>query len=429
MKNLKVVFALVFATIFMLTSCQKENLETVNTKTQQSNYLSGEELPTIESFTSAEVANIRQAQITSFTKEAKIGKMNFNETTAANSRSRTITDIKCGDVQDGTTRGETNTVDIYDGADKVYLLEMTESDKVTIDLSGLRGDLDLFLTTVLQDGFGRKVIGEFLGSSEKFDRDSESIELDLEKGAYFIIVETFDTASDFQLAITCENQNRPPVFCEDYQDLDDNYHEGISEQSNLWNIWGSTARDGLVLHETVTSANKVVKIDFRRFGYQDVVRDITGLPLTNGIYEMNFDLFTTSGVTEMLSEKTPNYGQEQGFKIRIDNGQLVVTHKRKETRARTRLQRNTWHNVNMFLDIKHNEIFVQTNGLMIIMNADARIDATRKGRKSIQGINFFGNEANSKFHVDNVCVTEYEPGYDIPTKITSDAGYEVIDLR
>ena len=60
----------------------------------------------------------------------------------------------------------------------------------------------------------------------------------------------------------------------------------------------------------------MVKIDNSRFGYQDIVRDIIGLPISSGWYTMKFDLYVANNsVAEFLTEKTGSYGAEQGFKF------------------------------------------------------------------------------------------------------------------
>lgn len=439
MRNLKVVFALVIAAIFMLTSCQKDQMKDVqasekSTITANGDYLSGEELPAIESYSKEEIGQIRQNQITSFPKETKLGTMKFTaNNNTASSRSRTITAIDCGDTKSGTTRGETNTVDMYGGADKVYLLELDRAGEVDFELSQLRSDLDLFVAEVVEDNYGRKLIGDYLKSSTNGGNEQEVFTIDLEAGAYFIIVETYEFGSDFQLSVECENQDTPtpsaPKDCEDYQSLSANYDDGISTQSNHWNLWTSDARDGLVLHETASSANKVVKFDHQRFGYQDVVRDIIGLPLSSGYYFINFDLFVANNsVAEMVSEKTQWYGQEQGFKLKVKNKQLIITHKDQMYTANTSIPTNTWHKVSMAFDLRENEITVLINGVRIIMRANAKKGSIYDGRKSIQGINFYGDESNSKFHVDNVCVEEVEPGYDSPLN-PSLIYEELIDLR
>lgn len=442
MRNLKVVFALVFATIFMLTSCQKDQIEDVQATEKSSitadgDYLSGEELPAIESYSKEEIGRIRQNQITSFTKEAKLGDMKFTDTNStASSRSRTITNIDCGDTKSGTTRGETNTVNMYDGADKVYLLDLDRSGKVEFKLSQLRSDLDLFVAEMVEDNYGRQLIGDYLATSDNSNREDEFISIDLDKGKYFIIVETYEFGSDFQLSVECEQTGTPnpttPNDCEDYQALRASYDEGISEQSNHWNLWTNTANDGLVLHETGSSANKVVKFDHQRFGYQDVVRDIIGLPLSSGYYFMDFDLFVANNsVAEMISEKTAQYGQEQGFKLKVKNEQLIITHKDRTYTANTRIPSNTWHKVSMAFDLRENQITVLINGVRIIMRANAKKSSRYNGRKSIQGMNFYGDESNSKFHIDNVCVEEIEGGYDCPITAICSTSYdsETIDLR
>ena len=242
----------------------------------------------------------------------------------------------------------------------------------------------------------------------------------LSRGEYFIIVETYEFESDFRLSLTCKGGPTTPAprHCEDFQHLTASYDRGISDQSNLWNLWSNNANDGLVLHENSSSSNKVVKIDNSRFGYQDVVRDIIGLPISSGWYTMKFDLYVANNsVAEFLTEKTGSYGAEQGFKFKVNNGRLTITYRDRTFTTNTRIPTNTWTQVAMSFDMRHNRVTVLMNGIRVIMRADAKLASRNLGRKSIYGLNFFGNEYNSKFHIDNVCIQEIESEYDDPTQV------------
>ena len=432
MKNLKFLIALFSITLFTFTSCQKESLEDIQSG-QETEMLSGEELPTTAAVSTEEIQAIRDQQIQSFKKEAQDGSLAFTRTSGATSRSRTITDINCGSTMNGTTRGETNTVSKYSGADKVYLLEVSSKKDVKLQLSNLRSDLDMFVAEVLVDGFGRKLIGTYLAADLQGGTSSETIDIALDRGEYFIIIETYGFESDFRLSVSCSGgpTTPNPEHCEDFQNLTAGYHVGISDQSNLWNLWSNTANDALVLHENSNSSNKVVKIDNSRFGYQDVVRDIIGLPLTRGWYTMEFDMYVAqNSVAEFLTEKTSSYGQEQGVKFKVKNNRLTITYRGKEYTANTRISSNTWTHVAMSFDMVNNRVIVLMNGIRITMRADTKLNSRNLGRKSIQGINFFGNEANSKFYIDNVCIQELEEGYDNPVMpfIINGSQIEEIDL-
>ena len=137
MRNSKIVIALFAITLFALTSCQKENIENTHEAAQQTELLSGEELPTTAAVSKEEIQTIRKQQVESFKKEAQAGDLAFTEAgirslNSSSSRSRTITNISCGNTKNGTTRNETNTVSRYDGADKVYLLAMNNKQDIRI---------------------------------------------------------------------------------------------------------------------------------------------------------------------------------------------------------------------------------------------------------------------------------------------------------
>jgi hypothetical protein len=420
-----------------MTSCKKEGQE-MQTTIQETERVTGEDLPQTEAISAEEISKMRQAKISSYTKEVEKNILKPVEITSiqANSRSRTVTNIACGDTKSGTTRGETNTIDVFSNnigkSDKIYLLETSQRGKVRINLTHLQSDLDLFVFEVAKDNYGREYIGNELYSSYNEDRDAEYIEGELDRGKYFIIVETYRFESNFQLSVKCDNGsggNHPyPTFCEDYQNLYTSYTTGISEQSNHWKLWDYYSRDGLVLLENYNSNNKVVKLDNSRFGYQSTVRELTGVTLTRGYYTMKFDLYIPStNRANFSTEKTRFFGQEQGFDITIENGRLSIEHKGSTYTANNRVPTNRWISVQMAFDIVNDKITVIINNdIQITMNASAN-KSYCYGRKSIQGINFFTNSYNSKFHIDNVCVTEIEPGVTYPFTISSIT--ESIDLQ
>ena len=439
MKN-RINLCLLVASSLLIFSCSKDSeFIEANDKTGLQDQpitqsKTGEDLP-ISHFDDDKMVVEKLFQIESFKKELENqNDLQFTEIETVKNvtglaKSRSISPINCGDVKFGTTINETNTVSQYYGADKVYILSLDKRTEIELTLANLNSDLDLFLAEVLQDSYGRKLIGSYLASSTLGGSNSESIHRELDKGEYFIIVETYSSESSFSIGVDCgfSNPGGPnPIDCEDMESY--NYWTGITQQSNFWNKWTSSTNDGKVKYENYRLDNKVVKFDAGRFGYQDVVRDIIGLPLNHGWYTMSFDIWVASGhEATFLSEKTERYGQEQGFKIKLNNGFLSVTHKGRQYNAQTRLPQNSWVSVYMSFDITYNTIYVVVDSITIIMEASAQRSSSSNGRKSIEGVNFYTDSSNSKFHIDNVCVEELEPGYDDPT-IDSIYG-EILDLR
>jgi hypothetical protein len=433
MKKLNLVFIILFATIFFMTSCKKEGQE-MTTTLQDTERITGETLPKTEGISSEEIDRIRQAKILSYTKESQKNSLETTEFNGVqtNARSRTITNIACGNTKYGTTRGETNTIDVYTGkSDKIYFLETNKRGEIEINLTHLQSDLDLFVFEAKQDNYGRKYIGRELHSSDNFDVNNENIKAELDRGTYYIIIETYKFESNFQLSVKCRGGNSTTKFCEDYQNLQASYSRGITEQSNHWKLWDNNANDALVLYEKQNSNNKVVKIDKQRFQHQDVVRELTGSTLSRGRYITEFDLYIpSSSRVDFLSEKTRYFGQKQGFAITINNGVLSVKNGGRSTFGSYQIPTNTWIKVLIDFNITNNKILVLVNrNSLIMMDASANLESCH-GSKSIHGINFYTKASNSKFHIDNMCITEIEPNSDYPyNEDDSGSGVELLNLQ
>jgi hypothetical protein len=64
-----------------------------------------------------------------------------------------------------------------------------------------------------------------------------------------------------------------------------------------------------------------------------------------------------------------------------------------------------------------------------MMDASANLESCH-GSKSIHGINFYTKASNSKFHIDNMCITEIEPNSDYPyNEDDSGSGVELLNLQ
>lgn len=435
MKN-SIKFLIAIIALALLQSCEKES-EFVHEDSDQNISINEQDSKTGEGLAelyindNMDIEMEKLAITDSYKKEyGKMSLVDKKNNSKFLAKSRYITNIYCGDTDYGTTKGETNTVSKYRGADKVYLLDINNDQEVELKLTGLSSDLDLFITSVKIDGFGRKLIGNYLSSSTNGSSRGEEVKVSLKSGQYFIIVDTYSQESDFTLSVQCSgghNGGGPFYHCENFERL--SYTRGIAAQSNLWNKWSSRAGDGRVKYFDRNYNNKVVKFDYSRFRYQDCVRDLIGLPLNHGWYWMSFDLYNVSGkTTHFLSEKTARYGQEQGFHIEIENGRLTVYYKGRSYTANTRIPTNTWTTVYISFDMTYNTIRLYIDGIEIIMDADAQRNSFNTGRKSIQGIDFF-TRRDSKFNVDNVCILELEPGYDNPISTYSISNLETIDLR
>lgn len=111
--------------------------------------------------------------------------------------------IACGDNVSGNAVGER--IDTEDGLGRseanpiYYQLTLEAQQEVSIDLTNLRADLDLFLLTDCDT-----INDSAISSSEERGTTSESIVTTLEAGIYYILVDGYRLAqSTFDLAVNC----------------------------------------------------------------------------------------------------------------------------------------------------------------------------------------------------------------------------------
>lgn len=323
------------------------------------------------------------------------------------------------------------------GEDRVYKLEVNKKSDIKITLSRMSEDLDLYLSEIFVDAYGRELVGNLLAKSERGGVDDEEITTKVNAGEYFIIVDSYNSSGRFTL--TAQDITPPrPGFCEDYDNLTATLHAGygISRQSDTWNLWEPSSGDGRVLYEDRITDNKVVKMDWGRFYYQDVVRTLIGLPITHGLYTMNFKMYVPYGYTAgFRSEKLVETGRnlsESGFKITVDEyGMLTFIQNGIEKHSNYRVSQDQWIDINLVFDMTYNTIYaVIDHAVIVYFNASAPRFRNGGYLKSIAGINFYANESGMKYHIDDVCVTEIEPGFDQPIiNSLSDSYEEVISFQ
>jgi len=322
----------------------------------------------------------------------------------------------------------------HPGEDRVYKLEINTNADIKITLSQMNTDLDLYLSEIYEDAYGRELVGNLLAKSERGGTNDEEITIKVNAGEYFIIVDSYTNSGRFTLTAQDITPPPPPRFCEDYENLTATHHPGygISRQTNTWSLWEPNAGDGRVLYEDGFTDNKVVKMDWGRFYYQDVVRTLIGLPITHGLYTMDFKMYVPYGYSSgFRSEKLVETGRnhsESGFKITIDEyGRLTFIQNGITKHSNYRVSQDRWIDINLVFDMTYNTIYaVIDHSVIVYFSASAPRFRYGGYMKSIAGMNFFANESGMKYHIDDVCVTEIEPGYENPIINTLSVGYEEI---
>ncbi|NJL76384.1 MAG: T9SS type A sorting domain-containing protein [Saprospiraceae bacterium] len=129
--------------------------------------------------------------------------------------------INCGDsVSDNTNTGinffEEHDSGIFDwtGPELVYQF-ITDDAAVTIDVTGLSADLDLYLLSACSDPANTAI-----AISENSNTNSEQINIELAAGIYYIMIDGFEGASSaFNLSLSCSLLNNP---CPSLLDINDN---------------------------------------------------------------------------------------------------------------------------------------------------------------------------------------------------------------
>ena len=428
MKTFKNLFAIIALLVFV-TSCQKDEIHNdMSNDLMALDDLSGE-LVNDNKISQMEFDN-QKSSVTKIKSSAK--KVNLKDIKMKQdfTRSRTISPLYCGDAITGSTEGETSSIDIYVGADKVYLLQVDQVTSVEINLSNLASDLDLYLTTIETDQFGNDVVGDVIANSLNYDLSDEYVNASLEPGDYYVIVETFGNEGFYGIVVECAIVGTPvSINCDDHENLQCSYSYGVSTQSDLWSRWSSRSRDGLVLTENSWTANKVVKFDAGRFGYQDAVRSLMNQPITNGVVKMSWKMYIPANRrADFVTEKTQFHGQEQGLAIKMDNGLIRARSGLSERIANTRFATDEWIDVEMVFDMKYNTVYTTiADQVQIVSGTDAKVGKSNFGIHSIFGVDFFNKAYHSKFRLDDICVEVMENSVD-PANFQN-AQMEYIDLR
>ncbi|HUT99984.1 MAG TPA: trypsin-like serine protease [Myxococcota bacterium] len=120
--------------------------------------------------------------------------------------------VSCGDVINATTADGTNVYSTYgcltdgteDGPELAYKLDLRSGTEFTVTLqpSG-QGDLDLFLLPASGESCS---LSDCLDASYNEEPNNETISYQMPAGGAYLVVETWDTATTFQLQIQCDTQ-------------------------------------------------------------------------------------------------------------------------------------------------------------------------------------------------------------------------------
>ena len=254
MKNLNIVFLLVVATFFTLTSCQKESIETAETPTERATEKLNfdEPLKTLEDFKALEgTAQARNGEDDDLTGELMDGgdiSSNNGETTTVESQDvndgqllvvPTIPNLRCGyRYYDSNQYHRNNFRSWYvygryyqfSGGERVYAFNTNDAASILLRPTSSRSDLDLF---VIDANTGRIV-------TQSTNQPGRRERVDLRPGNYILVVDSQYASREgsYYLSFYCAT---PPVSCNNisafkysWNDYDFQDHSG--QRISYWKI-------------------------------------------------------------------------------------------------------------------------------------------------------------------------------------------------
>ncbi len=410
MRNSKIVFALVIATIFMLTSCQKdaiEDLDTTMTSTTPSNAPHTEE-------------SVFKGEVIAYPKALPAKDLDISLEVSplegvAQSRNSTIyltlgddpvkIDIDCGQTIRSSTKGNDNLFrnSTYNqlgvnanlnGGDQIYNFFVAQTDIVTIDLTDTRENLAMFLYKGdydLQRGrVSLRYIRDYTTSTSRWGDHLGPIQLTA--GNYILVVDSApNRESDYTLTIDCLNTTDP---CDDMEDY---YLGDISPQSSKWEKWSNNSSDGEVRGN---GAGQYLMVKRNTNGSQPDLLYKTGRKNSDS-YTLSMDMWIFRGkggyfnIQKQLKHEWGGqvyfYGNGTG-EVKINGRSIGFNY-----------PQDTWAKVEIDFDFDYNTTRLHINNQRKATWSIREHSQGSNGSYQIEAVNFYANASNSEMFIDNVC--------------------------
>lgn len=413
MRNLKIVFALVIATIFMLTSCQKEAIEDItpnSTTEKRFNSLPLEDQ--VKDYSNELLAkmNTEEPEVTYTLPTAQSRNGGVEEIQILSPEKAKI-ELRCGDVTIGSNNHDFNSFNDnfyarqgfnsnHNGGDDVYFFDAPSDMEVTFSLrtfSGQRRNLAMFL---FEGDYNAKdhvaFIDKVIKASSSRSTFSESLTQVAVKGGkrYILVIDSNpNNGADYELSVICHQNDD----CDDFQ----SYQRGnISPQNPAkWEKWDNKSQDGQI--EMLLGHNNVLSIERNPFGNaQPDVLFKTG-KLTRGEHTLTMDMFVSRGNSGYINiQKRLRQSQGAGIYF-LNNGRGVV--KIAGRNLNFNYSQDKWMSIELKFDLDLNEIIFRIDGrLMEVWPASADIHSSR-GDIQIEGIDFYPALGDTNYLIDNVC--------------------------
>lgn len=222
--------AILFTIGMIMTSCQKDSMEELDTSMQETAQLENSDQATTainEKGISGQYID-EEAETTVFRSMASLLKARASRST---SRSSTLTipeELGCGYSERHSTTNSTNELETSDnpcyngsasfwGPDNHYFLTVTQQQTLSISISDLQADLDLFVFTLDSNGFPQSC----KASSISDNTTPEEVTLTLNAGTYLVSVDGWRSTvkGSYELTVSCQQPPAPQSDCTD-ADLD-----------------------------------------------------------------------------------------------------------------------------------------------------------------------------------------------------------------
>lgn len=320
------------------------------------------------------------------------------------------------------------TVNNFNGPDIFYELNVPQSCNVTINLTNLGADLDLFLDDYSHfcAQFAEQPEAESSNSliscyaSLNTDLTAESITAFLPAGTYGIIVDGFDPAikGSYTISVTsdcpgCQQQQQCNTCSEPAGDTPmgllqqcDNFESyqltNISPQSAFWNLWDANADDAPVVTNP-TGTDKVLKIE-RTTTDPDVLYLLGNR--TSGRYRLSWSMYVPNdfgAYYNIQHSQTPgNWAYEVYFNadgtgsIELGNSNTPV--------GGFSYYAGNWNKVMQIIDIDNNKAEFWINGQFVFSWPFSTGTTTSN---MLGAVNFYAG-TGTKYYINDICLWQVQ---------------------
>lgn len=336
--------------------------------------------------------------------------------------------IACGATYSSNTSLDDNDVSVYglktgvasdvpgkmldvmnSGPDKVHKFSLDQEQTVTITLSGLTSNLELFLLDTLQ-------WDNVIAKSTNTGAASETITMLLPAGLYYVVVDGYNGASgSYTLKLLCslscacyeapEETGGKLVLCDDFESYTIN-NPLVGQAAGKWQLTTTTSDDALVASASPGGNPNALKVEQTVTSSPDVLFLLGNR--TSGRFRlswlMNISNNNQTGYYAIQHAQTPgNKAYEVQFnlngagRVNVGSGQISDTFS---------YQPGVWTRVMQIIDLDQNvaELWINDNFV-----SSWAFDLGSAGKQKQLGAIQFFSLANTRYYADKICLLEADP--------------------